>query len=452
VVERLHWEILSTELPVVRHVTHEAPDPEKPLPDVALDFAHTKAEVAGYDVGLQGLGDLGDKRRVRLFLRAALVAFGTVRPTGNTLAAVAGRAAASLLKPIYLIAVFVAASLRRGLFVAAIALAALQVTYWQAEEPFHQPRWSPADWSRLTQAVAAMAVLAGVSYLARRKPGTGVAAGVLTVLAALAGLWSAGALWAVSTLLAVGLASVTAARWVGHVRARTATRRDHALYAVTIAAGLGGVVAGRAWPVCVTPDAGTCDRWTAFAVPFAILVLVALVVAATGTFWMRWWCRGLALLLVLGAYAGTAGPFLWKGSGRVAVASSVAAVVTAAALAGIATRDRWCRSHALPRPKGAGDVVEGPGWLVWFRPAVAGFGAHLLNSTTVHWPKGTWVILAVAGAGYSLTVLATYVDVLRPRPNREPEAAPARAPRRRKARAPEVEPEPAVTGEPVPTA
>lgn len=454
VVERLHCEILSTELPVVRHVTHEALDsnPKKALPAVTLDLAETKAEVAGYDVGLQGLGDLGDKRRIRLLLRAALVAFGTVRPTGASMAAVAGRAAASLLKPIYLIAAFVAASLRRGLFVAAIALAGLQVTYWQAEESFRWPHWWPAHWSGFTQAVTALAVLAGISYLTKRRPGTLVAAGGLAVLATLSGLWGAGGSWAVSTLLAVGLAAVTVTRWIGHARVRTVSRRDHALYAVTIAAGLSGIVVGRARAVCLTPGDATCDPWTAFAVPFTILLTVALVVGATGTFWMRRWCRGVVLLLVLGAYAGTAGPFLWKGSGRVAVASSVAAAVTAAALAGMAARDRWRRDRALPAPERAGDGVDGPRLPAWVQAAVAGVGAHLLNSTTVHWPKGTWVVLAVAGAGYSLTVLATYVDVLRPRPNRETETRPVEVRPRRVARPPEAEPEPAVTGEPVPTA
>jgi hypothetical protein len=456
VVERLHWEILSTELPVVRHVTHEAPDPEQALPDVALDFGETKAEVARYDVGFEGLGDLGDKRRVRLFLRAALVAFGTVRPTGDSLAAVAGRTAASLLKPIYLIAVFVAASLRRGLFVAAIALGALQLTYWQAEAPLRPPRGGPSDWPGLPLAIAGFAAAAGCYYLARRKPGSLVAAGILVVLAALSAIWSAGGVWAASTLLAAGLAVVTARQWIGHARAGTASGRDHALYAVTITAGLAGIVAGRARAVCL-PGEETCDPWTAFAVPFAILVAVALVVAATGTFWMRMRYRGVALLLVLGAYAGTAGPFLWKGAGRVAVASSVAAAVTAAALAGMAARDRRRRYDALPEPGPAGDTEgQGDPWSpVWLPMAGAAYAAHVLNSTTVHWPKGTWILLAVAGAGYALTVLATYVDVLRPRPNRGTAGEDQRSawvPQLPAAWVPEAEPEPAVTGGWAPTA
>jgi patatin-related protein len=424
VVERLHWEILSTEVPMVNKVDHHPP-PEPPAVEPLKNLEDTKKALAGYDVGLQGLGDLGDKRRVRLFLRAALVAFGTLRPDGPNISAVAGRWAASLLKPLYLIAVFVAASLRRGLFVAAIALGSLQATYWRAEHDLRLPGWP--SW---TAAVAGLAILVLLSAGFRKQRSARLlTAGALIGLAVLFALWAAGPLWAVSTLVAVGLAGATAMSAWRHVKRGTATWRDLVLYlyAVTIAAGAGGVVLGGTRAVCRSG----CDDWASFAIPFVVLAAVALVVAATGTFWMRWRCRVAVLLLVLGAYAGTAGPFAgdsWP-SWAQEVATAAAAAL-AAGLTGLAVRDGWRRDRLLGKRPGVLRLAVAP--------ILAGALAYALASTTVPWPRGVWVILAVATAGYSLTVLATYVDVLldRPRPAPPEGLGPAAVP------LPAVEPAP----------
>ncbi|MGH9039663.1 MAG: patatin-like protein, partial [Acidimicrobiia bacterium] len=183
VVERLHWEILAAEVPTVNGAGHD-PREVRPPPAKPAGFEETKSALADYDVGLQGLADLGDKRRVRMFLRAALVAFGTLRPDGESVSAVAGRWAATALKPLYLIAVFVAASLRRGLFVAAIALASIQMTYWRAEDLLHLP-----GLFSITGAIAGAALVFLLSSVPARNARLRVAGLALAALAVLFTLW-----------------------------------------------------------------------------------------------------------------------------------------------------------------------------------------------------------------------------------------------------------------------
>jgi hypothetical protein len=223
------------------------------------------------------------------------------------------------------------------------------------------------------------------------------------------------------------------------------------MYATAILAALGGIVAGGLRTMC---HSARCDDWPSFAVSFVVLLLAALLVAGTGTFWMNGKSRIIVLLLVVGAYAGTVAPFAREGwPGWVPVLSSVAAPATAAGLALFAALDSWRLAQACGKRSRSL-------WRLGLPPVIAGALAFALSLTRVPWPRGAWILLAVAAAGYSLTVLATYVDVLRPRPNRdEPMArasspSPAEGPIRASAPSPppaEV-PAPSVSGPPVATA
>jgi hypothetical protein len=187
------------------------------------------------------------------------------------------------------------------------------------------------------------------------------------------------------------------------------------MYAATILAALTGIVAGGLRTTCSV----RCDDWHSFAVSFLVLLLAALLVAGTGTFWMNGKSRIIVLLLVAGAYAGTAVPFVRDGwPGWVPVLSSVAAVATAAGLALVAALDSWRLARACGKRSRSLRRLGLP-------PFIAGAVAFALSFARVPWPRGAWIALAVAAAGYSLTVLATYVDVLQPRPNRD--EPPARA-------------------------
>ncbi|MGH9042639.1 MAG: hypothetical protein ACRDZ3_20685, partial [Acidimicrobiia bacterium] len=251
-------------------------------------------------------------------------------------------------------------------------------------------------------------------------------------------------LWASTSLVALGLGGITLVSWWGRWRRGTATWRDHGLGLATVAAGTTGIILGGTRSVCQVG----CDDWTTFTAFFATLASAALVVAATGTFWMRRTCRVAVLFIVIAAYAGTAGPFAgpgWPGWAR--DASSVAAVSLAAVLTFLAARDARLRDHRLGRNPGRLGLI--------LRPLLAGLLALVLSRTTVPWPQGVWIILAIAAAGSSLTVLATYVDVLKERPSRGLRTSPETAPRRTEQEAPAQDLPaytPSVSGEPEPVA
>ncbi len=432
VVLVLQWEILASELPVVTHADHDPPQGQDPQPDepssrpASLNAVQAEAMVRDYDVGLQGLEDIGDERRVRLFLRAALVAFGALRPDGSSgrgrRRSVRGDDAQTPLphrrlrrrqrqaRPVRgrhrprCDSVHLLASARR----ASTSRAGGHGRCWCSDSP---PWWrscpEPEKLPRL------------------------VLAGSLAGVALLFGLWSGGGAWASASLLAFGLAAAPGCSG-GATGRRPAEKGgkvssgDQAMYATTILAALGG----------------DRRRWAPHHVPLGPL-------------------RRLAVLRRL-LRRPAAGRPPGGGHGHVL--------------------DEREEPHPGPPPRGrrlrryGGALRPGrdgpagfrccPHWRRWpprpdspwsRRWTAGGWPRRVGNDpgpwggsasraarcgraslwpspfpqlARVPWPRGAWILLAVAAAGYSLTVLATYVDVLRPRPNRDGSVAGASSPTR----------------------
>jgi hypothetical protein len=229
-------------------------------------------------------------------------------------------------------------------------------------------------------------------------------------------LWRSGGHFTVSTLAAAVIAFVTGQRW--YRRRHEADGWEHLMNGLTIALVAGGILAGY-WGDLA--DRYWVGSWhTDFAVPFVILTAGALVVSGTGTFWMTTPYRFLVALLVAGAYAGTAVPFWDDGWPEwAATGSRLAAAVTVAILAWVVAADRWTRSRFLPRQDGA-TTEPWPRWLI---PPLATAAGTVTFFATVYarpgWSHRVWVALAVAVTAYALTMLATYAEVLTPRPIRD---------------------------------
>jgi patatin-related protein len=403
--ERIQWEIVASELPVVAGVGHEPPSQ---VPRVEpRPFDDVVAEVRAYDVGRQQVRHLGDARRLRICLRLALVAFGVLRPDGKGATAVAGRCAVSAFKPLYLALVMVAASPRRGLFVAAAALASLQATYWRS--PGARLGSLPDLWWVLV-AVAAVTLLA--HPLLRRWPSqraSEVASAVLIIgWAALGGalvawLWPSGARWTVLSVLALALATTALWRWSCQRRrlGAPAPAAGWLWYPATAAAAAAGVAASLVdWEI-LSDD---------FADRFLLLTAVALIVTWAATGWMRTGHRCFVLALTLGVYAATAGPFRDRPPPWVVVVVGSGAALTAGVLGLLVASDGWRRRRIGHANSPVRAVTSGVAVL-----ATAGIAAWAATRH-VSWSESAWLLLAVPGSTAAFTVAVTFADVLQRAP------------------------------------
>jgi hypothetical protein len=141
---------------------------------------------------------------------------------------------------------------------------------------------------------------------------------------------------------------------------------------------------------------------------------------------MRRWHRLGAIALTAGAYLGTAAPFrVDDGAGEwpvgVRALTIVSAIAVVAAVALLAATDAWRRERA----------VGSPASRLWMRAALTvivpvGLAAFLATRH-VMWPAGVWATTAIVIAAYTLTLYATFADVLNPRPGSQPAAAPVPA-------------------------
>jgi patatin-related protein len=430
VLTRLHEEILASELPVVAATPHE-PDPAwAPAPPIGPDAL--AAQIETYDVGIERPKALGDRRRIGIGMRLGLVAFGALRPDGASPIAILGRSAVSLLKPVYLAGVFSALSVRRGLFVAAVAIAALQATFWQRAD----------DWKAPSPLQAALfvvgAILAGIGLWwagrdandarerrRRRSEWPGrllVVGGALGALVLLNVLWATGPRYAILFLVAVGLAWAALTRWRDQRSQGLAGRtRDQLWYPATIVAAAAGVIFGGVLPPENRPvqDRVVDSAWASFRPAALMLAGAAIVIAIAGTSWMRRWHRVGAVALTAGAYLGTAAPFrIGDGAGEwpqaVRVLAVVAAIAVVAGLAMLAAVD------AVRRERASGMRS----WRMWLGAALTVALpvaiAAFLATRHVTSPAGVWATLAICVAAYTLTLYATFADVLNPRPGRAP--------------------------------
>jgi len=445
VVTRLQLIALAEELPVLHSLDdatdrrdrklRDGPPPKGwEAPDTFMSHQAVREKVAEHEIGRLTMADLDDHRRVRILLRATLVAFGAVRPAGRGIVAELGRWGLSLVKPLVLIAAFVATSLRRGLFVGAVALATMQATYWHADETTLQPVRQSGVLLLLAVAAAAGSLVpkkqddeegeGGCEKVAaedttRRvpRPGLALLAVALLLGAGLTALWSTGGHFALSSLAGLGLALVTLRQWW---RGRSgASPWDHAMYAVTVLLVGAGLALGYQGELDDPRRFGSSD--TNFALPFLILTAGAVVVSATGTFWMAGWYRWAVGVLVIGVYTGAAAPFVEDGWPEWAARGTrLAAGATVAALAWSVVADRWARTNPGKNP-----LRALPGLLVV--SGLAGAATWQSAHARTAWSNSTWITLAVVATSYALTILATYAEVLTPRPYRDGEAEPVPA-------------------------
>jgi hypothetical protein len=142
---------------------------------------------------------------------------------------------------------------------------------------------------------------------------------------------------------------------------------------------------------------------------------------------MRRWHRLGAIALTAGAYLGAAAPFrVDDGNGEwpvgVRALTVVCAIAVVSALAVLAAADAWRRERAVGSASSR----------LWTRAvltvvipvAIAAF----LATRHVTWPAGVWASLAIVIAAYTLTLYATFADVLNPRPGSQPAPRPAPGP------------------------
>jgi patatin-related protein len=458
---RLQLEILAEELPVVAAV-EERGEPVPPALPVAQPN-EVMDEVKTYAIGLQRPGHLGDERRVALGMRLGLVGFGVLRPDGSTWLPMLGRAVVSFLKPAYLAALFVVCTLRRGIFVAAAAIAALLLTFWQAERDefwsLGSGEGSAPGWWRVIAGAAVFLLLVGGGWRiitrrgqrgarhareasSGRATGVTLVGAVLGVVAAVSYLWQRGGQWATLCLAGAILAVVAVVRWLQWARSparQWGQVRQWIWYPATVVVVVVGAIGGAAhWtartdPSCIPNGDVVCPittEWDHFAVPFWVLAGIAVVVTVVGTFWMRWeWHLAVAPVLTLATYLAVARPFRSDGAEAwptwFRVLTAIAAVCLPLVLTALAVRDvvhrlRACREGGL-------EILGRAAVLV-----VAGtLAAGALLIPHVSWGAGTWAMLAIVAAGFTLAISATYVDVFPGRPGlRYARPLPARVPAR----------------------
>jgi hypothetical protein len=431
VTTRLHEEVLAAELPVVFGTNHE-PDPNwKPAAPAHPDDLEDC--IARYDTGLERPKALGDRRQVGMGMRVGLVAFGALRPDGASPVAVFGRGVVSLLKPIYLAILFFALSVRRGLFVTAVAAGALQTTFWQRVDAWKAPTVYQA-----LVFVGGVAVFAfGARWASkdaaearerrrRRSEWPGrlqVVGGVVAAAVVLNVLWAAGSRYALLFLAAVALGCTAAWLWREQYRqGRAGSLREQIWFPATIVVAVAGIVFGGVLDQEDRPVPGRVvgTAWDSFRPAALLLAGAAVIVAIAGTSWMRGRHRIGAVALTAGAYLGTAAPFRVDDDGPgewptwVWVAAIVAAVCVVVALAALAALDAVRRERA----------VGSPPWSLWVRAAgtvvVPGLVAAFLATRHVSWPATAWAALSIVIAAYALTLYATFADVLNPRPGAAP--------------------------------
>ncbi|MPY94910.1 MAG: DUF3376 domain-containing protein, partial [Acidimicrobiia bacterium] len=374
----------------------------------------TQASVADYTVGLEDTQDLGDRRRMEIGMRLGLVAFGALRPDGHGIPAITARWGLSLLKPLYLALLFVLLSLRRGLLVVAAAVGALQLTFWQLQgtPEFRSPL-------HVATTVAAGAALAGGSAWmtltpigrSRERPGWLVAAGALVGSVALVVyLAPVGVRYLTLLVLDAALVVLAAWRWrAWHQRRRTGPDRDQLWYPTTILVVLAAALAGATrWPV-----GHTIDGWGDLRFVVLALLLVATAVTVAGTFWMRPVFMAVAATLTVGCYLGALSAFEPTGNpwpGWIRWASYAGILVTVLVLTVFAALDHRRRRAGAPG--------------VPIVPLAVGLGAGaawlLLARQHLGWPMGGWGTVAIVAAAYALTALATYAEVMPPRPRPGP--------------------------------